>query len=125
MAGSVGTLAASVLPWAASGRRLRDSYELVAVAARLDLLGERTASLAGAWSFLPFAVALTCLAVLFHRPWATATLSLSVGISALGLGLAVSRSPLGMEVGAKVAAATGLVAVGGALAVVVDERRRT
>lgn len=116
---------ASVLPWAASGRRVRDSYELVAVASRLDLVPERLVGVAGAWVLLPLVTVITCLAVLFRRPWATATLSLSVGISALVLGLAVARSPLRVEVGARVAAVTGLLAVGGALAVVVDERRRT
>jgi hypothetical protein len=108
---------ASALPWAASGRRLRDSYELVAVAARLDLVGEPALSASAAWPLLPLAVVLTWLAVLFHRPRWTATLALTVGLSALGLAVAVIRSPLAPEVGARMALVTGSVSVLGALIV--------
>jgi hypothetical protein len=97
----------------------------VAVAGRLDLIDQPLLGASAAWWALPPAVVLTCLAMLFRRPWATAILSLSVGLSALGLAAAVIRSPLELQLGAQVALLAGAVSVVGALIVIAQQRRGT
>ncbi len=117
--GAVGTGVASFLPWGASGRRTRNSYELVAVAGRLDLVPQVLVRPSRAWYFLPLCVVAICLFMFLRRPWCATVLSLSVGLVALGLGVAVLGSPLGVELGARAAVATGSCSVVGALAMMV------
>lgn len=120
---AIGCLVASFLPWASSGVRLRDSYELVAVAGRLDLVPEALAGPSRAWSLLPLCSVFTCAAVIFRCAWLLAMFSLIVGAASVGLAIVVFRSPLGTELGAQVAVVTGLLSVVGVPIVVVEQRR--
>jgi len=121
----VGCLLASFLPWASSGERLRDSYELVAVAGRLDLVPSALAGPSRAWSLLPLCTLATCIAVILRRTWLFATLSLIVGFASVSLAIVVLRSPLGVEPGAQVAVVAGMSSVVGASIAIVAQRRRT
>ena len=119
----IGCLVASFLPWASSGARLRDSYELAAVAGRLDLVPASLAGPSRAWSLVPLCTVITCGAVVFRCSWLLATLSLIVGAASLGLSVVVFRSPLGTELGAQVAFVTGLISVLGVPMVIAQHRR--
>ena len=121
----LGCLAASFLPWARSGTRLRDSYELVAVAGRLDVLPSPWAGASAAWSLLPLCAVLVGVAMAFHRPLAIGTISLTVGIASISLAVVVFASPLGTELGARAALLTGSTSVVGALVVIAELRRGT
>lgn len=121
----VGCLFASFLPWASSGERLRDSYELVSVAGRLDLVPSALAGPSRAWSLLPLCTLVTCVAVILRRTWLFATMSLIVGIAFVSLAIVVLRSPLGVEPGAPVGVVAGTSSVIGALIAIVAQRRRT
>lgn len=120
---AIGCLVASFLPWASSGARLRDSYELVAVAGRLDLVPDALAGASRLWSFLPLGVVLTCAAMFLRASWILAMISLIVGTASIALAMAVLRSPLGAELGAGVGVLTGFVSVVGA-SIVMRELRR-
>lgn len=113
----VATTVASFLPWARSGARLRDSYELVGVVGRLDLVPAMLAGPSVAWYFLPLCALLTCISVFLRCTLCSTVLGLVVGGATLGLVVAVIGSPLGIELGVPVAASTGLLSVVGALMV--------
>ncbi|MEX2658737.1 MAG: hypothetical protein WD232_03495 [Acidimicrobiales bacterium] len=124
--GVAGTALASFLPWARSGERLRNSYELIDVVGRLELIPVVLVGPSRLWSLLPLAAVLTCIAVFFQRPWCTTVLSLFVGLAALGLVVAVVDSPLGVGFGAWAATLTGVLSAIGALNVIARQlgRRR-
>lgn len=122
--GAIGTGLASFLPWGASGRRTRNSYELVSVAGRLDLVPDALILPSRAWYFLPLCVIAICLFMFLRCLWWATVLSLSVGLVALGLAVAVLGSPLGVEPGARAAVVTGSCSVVGALAMMVRTRGR-
>ena len=118
LVGVSGTGIASFLPWARSGDRLRDSYELVAVVGRLELLPSILARPYLAWYFLPLCAIGTAIVVLSHRPLWSTVLGLIVGSAAGGLAAAVVSSPLGVGIGARIAMVTGTLCVAGALMVI-------
>lgn len=121
----IGCLLASFLPWASSGARLRDSYELVAVAGRLDLVPKSLAGPSRAWSLVPLCTVVSCAAVILRCSWLLATLSLIVGAASVSLALVVFSSPLGTELGAQIAFVTGLISVVSAPMVIAGQRRPT
>ncbi len=121
----MGCLVASFLPWARSGSRVRDSYELVAVADRLDLLASPWAGASAAWTLLPLCTVLAGVGVASHRPFVIGTISLTVGIASISLAVVVFASPLGTELGARAAVVTGAISVVGALVVIAEQRRGT
>ena len=104
---------------------MRDSYELVAVADRLDLLASPWAGASAAWTLLPLCTVLAGVAMAFHRPFAIGTISLTVGIASISLAVVVFASPLGAELGARAAVVTGTISVVGALVVIAEQRRGT
>ena len=124
VAGAVAVALAAFLPWAGSGDATRSSFELVQVAERLDVLDGRNRQLGAVlWYLLPAIVALVWLAATFERPVATAALSASVGVLAIGGAGVVVASPLKAEVGVPIAVVAGVAALAGA-ALIARERRR-
>lgn len=126
VAGAVGVLGASFLPWARSGSASRTSYELVATASRLDVVSGTGATLVRGWYLLPVAAAGTWVAATLGRPLVTATLSTLVGSAALGLVAALRASGPGLaaEGGTAVALAAGVTALIGAARLFWEHRRR-
>lgn len=126
VAGVLGVLLASFLPWARSGNASRTSYELVATASRLDLISGPGATLVRGWYLVPVAAAATWLAATLGRPLVTATLSTLVGAAALGLvaALRTSGSSLAVAHGTSVALAAGATALIGAARLMWEHRRR-
>jgi hypothetical protein len=104
---------------------VRDSYELVAVADRLDLLASPWAGASAAWTLLPLCTVLAGVGVASHRPFVIGTISLTVGIASISLAVVVFASPLGTELGARAAVVTGAISVVGALVVIAEQRRGT
>ena len=124
VAGTLGVLGASFLPWARSGSASRTSYEVVEAARRLELVDGVWASLALSWFFVPLLVVCAGLSATLGRPVATATLSAVVGSTAVGLAAAVEASPLDAEVGTSVALAAGAMALVGAGRLAWERRSR-
>ncbi|MGI8759255.1 MAG: hypothetical protein ACR2K0_08095 [Acidimicrobiales bacterium] len=125
VAGVLGVLVASFLPWARSGNASRTSYELVATAQRLDVVSGPGATLVRGWYLLPVAAAGTWLAATLGRPLLTATLSTLVGSAALGLVAALRSSGPSLAVagGTSVALAAGATALIGAARLMWEHRR--
>ena len=124
VAGAMGVLAASFLPWARSGEAGRTSYEIVAAARRLDVVHGVWATAAAGWYLVPLLVVATGLAAALGRRVATATLSAVVGSAAAGLAAAVEASPLDAEMGTSVALAAGATALVGAARLAWERRSR-
>lgn len=104
----IGTL----LPWGASGRAERSSYELVAVVTRLNVLNGPVAALAPLWYFVPLVAAGALVAELGGRPSLARGLGAVMGAAAVGLAGAVLRSPLSLRSGVCVTM-VGTVLLGG------------
>ncbi len=102
----------SFLPWGASGRAERTSWELLRSAERLDVLhGFGQEAGAVAWYFAPVAVAVIWLGAVWRRPLLVAVLGIAVGGLGIALAMAVRASPLQPEVGASATIAAGGLAV--------------
>jgi hypothetical protein len=121
--GAVACAVASFLPWARSGSRVRDSHELVAVAGRLDLIPPAWTRASAAWSLVPLAAVLTCVAMAYRRALPLGIISLTVGIASISLAAVVLSSPLGAALGARAAVLTGSLSIVGALIVIAEQRR--
>lgn len=123
----VGTLcvaAAGFLPWGASGRRERSSYELIGVLDRLEVLDGAAAAGARAWYLAPLVAGATLLAAGLGRVALTRVLAAAVAAGGAALALATKRSPLLDRAGTSVTlVAAGVVGVGLVLALV--QRGRT
>ena len=113
VAGTLGVLGASFLPWAHSGEVARTSYQVVEAARALDVVDGVWAGAARGWYLVPLLAVGTGLAAALGRRAATATLSAVVGSAAVGLAVAVKASPLGAGVGTSVALAAGVAALVG------------
>ncbi len=94
LAGLAVTVVGSFLPWGASGRAERSSYELVAVLSRLEVVDGWLADLATAWYFLPLLAAGAFVAVLSGRRGLARLLGTTTGVAVVGMAMAVNRSPL-------------------------------
>lgn len=124
VAGTLGVLGASFLPWAGSGGASRTSYQVLEAARNLEVVSGIWATTARLWYLVPLLVAGTWLAATLQRSLATATLSAVVGSAAVGLAVAVEASPLGAEVGTSVALAAGATALVGAARLAWERRSR-
>ena len=121
---AVGVVICAFLPWAASGRASRTSFELLRSAERLDLLhgGWQHAMTIG-WYLMPVAVAVLWLASVTVRPVIVAILGTAVGALAVVLALTVRSSPLRPEIGTSATIVTGGLAAVGAAATAWTTRR--
>lgn len=100
------------LPWGASGRAERSSYELVAVLSRLEVLDGWLAAPATAWYFLPLLAAAGLVAVLTGRQPLARILGTVTGVAVVGMAVALTRSPLSPRPGVCVTI-IGTVLMGG------------
>jgi hypothetical protein len=106
-------------PWLRSGRRLRSSYELLAVADRLGFLGDGPGRwLPRTWAFMPLAAALVLAALVWGRPRLGGTVGFAAGVYAVVLSVGTIASPLAVEWGTMVGAVGGTASVVGGLALV-------
>jgi hypothetical protein len=110
--------------WARSGDRARNSFALVRLARRLEVVPDALAPLAVAWFLLPVLVGVAWLCFGLGRSRATSAISATAGALALGGVAAVAASPLRLEVGAGVTAAGGALALLGALVSALGPRDR-
>lgn len=94
LAGLAVVVVGTFLPWGASGRAERSSYELVAVLARLEVLDGWVADLATTWYFLPLVAGATLAALLAGRRRLARILGTATGVAVVGMAVAVTRSPL-------------------------------
>ena len=118
LAGAVGVVGASFLPWVRSGSAHRSSYEVVEAADRLGVVSGAGALPVRAWFLLPLVVAGACLAASLGRPRLAVALGGLAGAAAALLAYLVGRSPLTTEVGWTATLAAGVVVlVGAALSV--------
>jgi hypothetical protein len=125
VAGTVLIAATAFLPWGRSGQALRNSFELVAVAGRLELLDGAAAGGARVWFLVPVLAGLVWLAAAVGRPLLTAALSATAGSMCLAGVLLLERSPLGREPGAALAAAAAVLALCGSVLLLREWRRST
>ena len=101
---------ATVLPWARSGSRSRNSYSLFAIAERLGVVTGTAATAARWWALVPGAtLAAVALLQLGYRRVGTAVGALVALLSLLAVN-AVAGSPLAGEIGLT-SCATAAVAV--------------
>ncbi|HEV2068601.1 MAG TPA: hypothetical protein VGR26_02265 [Acidimicrobiales bacterium] len=125
VAGALGVLVASFLPWGRSGGTSRTSYELVDAAGRLEVVSGALAVGVRGWYLVPLLTACTWLAAVRRRLLATATLSALVGSAAVALAVAVKASPVGAEAGTSVALVAGATALIGAARSAWEDRRQS
>ena len=110
---------ASFLPWGQSGQSERTSYELVAVAHRLELLPAGVAGGRVLWYCVPALVAASFLTWVLEKRVVATTLSALVGLLAAVAALLIARSPVTVRSGAVLAGGAGVAAIiGGALRLV-------
>jgi hypothetical protein len=109
-------LAASFLPWGRSGAADRSSYDLVAAAVDLAVLGPAVAQAARAWYLLPALVGAAWLAGALDRPLASTALAALIGASGVALAVATVRSPLVEQPATTFTAIAGAIAISAALA---------
>jgi hypothetical protein len=102
------------MPWGRSGQTSRTSYELISVAARLDVLDGGWARLAPLWLLVPVLTGASWLALSISRSRTAATLAASVGLQTLAAATLTERSPLAAEAGVAVGRWAGLVALAAA-----------
>lgn len=112
LAGLAVVVVGTLLPWGASGRAERSSYELVAVLTRLEVVDGWPAVLLRAWYLLPLLAAATVVAVLAGRRGPARLLGTATGVAVVGMAAALSRSPLSPRPGVCVTI-VGTVLVGG------------
>jgi hypothetical protein len=101
--GVTAVLVGALLPWLASGRVERNSYQLIASARRLDLFdnaGER--ALALLWYLLPLAVLVAALAVGARRQFLAAVVAVAAGATGLALVAIVGDVPFPLRAGREV-----------------------
>lgn len=123
--GTLFVAAAGFLPWGASGRRSRTSYELVAVLDRLEVLDGAGAAAAKAWYLAPLLAGATLLAAAARRPALARSLAGVVAAGGATLAVLTRRSPLLDRPGTSVTLlAAGVVGVGLVLALVERGRAR-
>ena len=116
---------AGFLPWGASGRRSRSSYELIAVLDRLEVLDGAGAVAAKAWYLAPLLAGATVLAAAFDRRALAHGLAALVAAGGATLAVLTRRSPLLDRFGTSVTlVAAGVVGVGWVLALVQRGRTR-
>lgn len=116
--------AAGFLPWGRSGRRDRSSYELVAVADRLDVVSGTAATAARLWYAAPAAAAVVWLAAVTGRRGVALAVGGVLAAAGIALAVAVRRSPLVARPGVPVTlVSAGVVGIGVVLALVEGRRR--
>jgi hypothetical protein len=124
LAGLVGVVAAAFLPWFASGRVERNSFDTVRSAERLGIAEARWQELLlDAWYLLPLLGALALAAVVLHRPALAAGFALAVGSIAVVVGLVVVVAPVSSRSGPIVAIGMGALTVSGAIWLLRVERQ--
>ncbi|MBA2497578.1 MAG: hypothetical protein H0V33_10895 [Acidimicrobiia bacterium] len=115
LAGLTVVVVGTFLPWGASGRAERSSYELVAVLSRLEVVDGWLADLATAWYFLPLLAAAALVAVLTGRRQLARILGTATGVAVVGMSAAVTRSPLSPRPGMCVTIIGTMLVGGGVL----------
>lgn len=90
----VAVAAGTFAPWLRSGAAVRDSYAVVRAADRLGVVdGWGRTVLVWAWPFVPFAAALTLLALVGGWDRSAAAVAAVVAVAVAGAALHVVRSP--------------------------------
>jgi len=116
---------AGFLPWGASGRRERTSFELIAVLDRLEVLDGAGAAAAKAWYLAPFLAGATLVAAALGRRALAHVLAAVVAGGGATLAVLTRRSALLDRFGTSVTLiAAGVVGVGLVLALVQRGRTR-
>ena len=116
---------AGFLPWGASGRRERNSYELIAVLDRLEVLDGAAADAAKAWYLAPLLAGATLLAAAAGLRGVASALAAVVAAGGAVLAVLTRRSPVLDRFGTSVTlVAAGVVGVGLVLALVQRGRAR-
>jgi hypothetical protein len=124
--GLAGVVVAAFLPWLASGRVERNSFDTVRSAERLGVAEARWQELLlDAWYLLPLLGALALAAMVLHRPALAAWLALAAGAIAAVVGIMVVGAPVSSRSGPIVAIGMGVLTVGGALWLLRVERQRS
>ena len=119
MAGSLAVAGFGFLPWGASGRRERSSYELVGVVDRLGVLDGAAAAAVTAWYLAPVLAVVVWLAAATGRHAAARGVAAVLAAGGAVLAVAVRRSPLLDRPGTcATIAAAGVVGLGLVLALV-------
>lgn len=114
------------LPWGASGRAERNSYALVGVADRLEVVDGVAAGVARLWYLSPLVAAAVWLAASLGRHRTAALLAGVLGAGGLALAVAVRASPVLDRPGVYVTiCGVGVIAVGLVLAVAERGRNDT
>jgi hypothetical protein len=111
------------LPWAASGSRSRNSYELLQSARRLDALSaELPRAGAVAWFLVPAITGIAVLAAATRRGLLVAGLAAAAGLVAVAYALYVRTLPLRPEVGTTATLVVGGLVLTAAAATALRER---
>jgi hypothetical protein len=111
VAGALGVVAGSFLPYARSGRAVRTSYEVVATAERLEVVTGPAATLLRGWYLVPLLGAGAWLAAVTGRRVLLVSSCGILGVAALVLGGLLRRSPLTADVGVAIASLAGVLAL--------------
>ena len=94
LAGVAVIVVAAFLPWGGSGTTERSSFEIVAIADRLDVVDEPLRSVARAWYAAPLVGAAAALAAATRRRALAEVAGTVVAAGGVALAVAVARSPL-------------------------------
>ena len=123
--------AATFAPWGASGERARNSYEIVDIAGRADVIPGSLAGAAQLWFLVPVLCGVVLLAIAARGVRLAGAVAATLGGLVGAASVLVARSPLVLEPGAIIGAVAGgcTVIAGGAVLVTAsrqggsDERR--
>jgi hypothetical protein len=115
LAGTAVTALGTFLPFARSGERMRSSYELIAVARRLDVVPEGWPEVVTRlWFLVPLLLAVCWVLVIVGLDRPAAWCALGVVVAALVAVAVVWRSPLDLAAGCAVTVAGAAVLASGA-----------
>lgn len=96
-------------PWLRTGSAVRNSFEVVQAADRLDVLpGGPQAVISVVWAFLPLVAVLAVLALTVDRVPVAVVLTVVVGLVQAGFGAVVTNAPRSADWGATAGLALGL-----------------
>lgn len=122
--GALLAAAAAGLPWATTGERTRNAFQLMRAVDSAGLAeGPGARTLIVATALLPALAAAAWVAASLRRPRLLATLGSGTGAIAMAGGVVVMRSPVEAGVGVYLALVAAALTMGGALALVRQEHR--